>query len=327
LVDAAAGLSGFNIGPVDCVLSTMKAFIKAALWRMRSWTSPTGPVTTRSKIIAKSCPRGQDVIYQCYHGDLSVLIDNARYIESQLLHNGYENWMIPLLDRWLAPGANCIDVGANAGLISLLIAKRVSPLGRVFAFEPSPPFYNRLQKNIQLNPAFSKIIQPFNVGLSDRPGSLNWIEDPEQAGNGLLVSPEQGGGVPVTVSTLDTVLKGIQITALSFVKIDVEGMEYEVLKGGIETWQKHRPIIIFETLPSTQSTRDFPVFEQIAKIFKALNYSCYAIDSSGNLVEPSQRELTHNSVLIPDEKAFDLCVKPGSRSIKEPNRGSGRAVA
>jgi FkbM family methyltransferase len=210
--------------------------------------------------------------------------------------------MIPLLDRWLSPGANCIDVGANAGLISLLMAKRVSPQGRVFSFEPSPLFYSRLQKNIQLNPGYSKIIQTFNVGLSDRPGSLNWIEDPEQPGNGLLVSPDRGGGIPVTVSTLDSVLKELQITDLSFVKIDVEGMEYEVLKGGFETWQKHRPIIIFETLPSTQSTRDFPVFDQIGKVFKALNYSCYAIDASGNLVEPSQRELTHNSVLIPDEK-------------------------
>lgn len=266
------------------------------------------PIRTGSLLLAKSAPSGTDVVFTRFLGDISVLIDQRRYIENQIIHNGYEPWMIDLIERFVpSRDSVSIDVGANVGLISFMIGKQAGPSGKVISAEPSAPFFERLCKNLEMNPTISKIITPINVGVGAEVGQLFWFEDPAQPGNGLL---RESGGLPVAVTTIDNIARDYALSRLDFVKIDVEGMEHEILKGGQATWKNLRPVIMFETLPTTPAERGYPVYEAIANEFTALNYQLYSVSLDGKLSIANVNDLTHNSILVPCEKArgFNLDV-------------------
>ena len=133
------------------------------------------------------------------------------------------------------------DVGANVGTTTLFFARRV-PHGRVHAFEPSPAMRAVLQRNIELNDVTNVSVHPF--GLSDRAGvgSLQLAH----AGNpgSAFFTDGGGGGTIVDVRTMDESMA--QQPAPSFVKIDVEGLELRVLRGGERTITTHRPALVVE---------------------------------------------------------------------------------
>ena len=121
-----------------------------------------------------------------------------------------------------------IDVGANIGIYSLLIANRFDNI-QICSFEPHPDAFKRLKKNIEQN-KFGNNIQATNLGLSDTKG-LMFIEGPKnfginQSGGATLHSK---GSNRVNISTGD---KEINVSKENIaIKIDVEGHEIKTLKG------------------------------------------------------------------------------------------------
>jgi FkbM family methyltransferase len=136
-----------------------------------------------------------------------------------------------------------IDIGAHCGVFSLLIGQ--IPNSTIYAFEPNPEVFECLQENIQLNNLSN--IKAHNIGLGDK------IEEKE-----LNICINHSGlstfGTNLTRFTQDTNKKKVQVQTLdSFtfdkidcIKIDTEGFEYYILKGGIQTIQKHKPNILLE---------------------------------------------------------------------------------
>ena len=107
------------------------------------------------------------------------------------------------------------------------------------------------------------------------------------------------GETPVPVIAIDDFAEEQRLTRLDFVKIDVEGMEQAVLKGGMKTWEKFRPVILFETLPETPRVAGYPVWDEIVREFKALDYELHAIDPHGASYPAPTTALDHNSLLVP----------------------------
>jgi FkbM family methyltransferase len=282
-------------------MSTLRSLVKNSIWKIAGQISHQRPIRTHSRLLTKCCPPRHDIIFQGYLDEFSVLIDNGRFIEAQVVHAGYESWLSKLIDRFVpASGAVCLDIGANVGLISFMMAKRASADAMILAIEPSPPFFSRLQQNLALNPQVSAVIRPINCGLAEAAGQMFWVEDPDQPGNGMLTS---ASGIPVPVTTVTALLERHSIPRLDFVKIDVEGMEHEVLRGGDSVWRKFRPVIFFETLPTTPAQKGYPVFHSIATEFGALDYDLYSVSLQGDIAPASPSELGHNSLLLPKELA------------------------
>lgn len=148
--------------------------------------------------------------------------------------------------RIVRPGDVCLDAGANFGFYSCSFAKWGA---RVFSFEPVPSTYRLLQENVQLN-AMESSVRVFNSALGDQPGSIR-IFTFRELSHGHASSSDLGraDAIPVDcpIDTIDAVCDREKLDRVDFVKIDVEGYEFEVLKGGAGLLSRPQaPVIHFE---------------------------------------------------------------------------------
>ncbi|HKY37036.1 MAG TPA: FkbM family methyltransferase [Polyangiaceae bacterium] len=129
------------------------------------------------------------------------------------------------------PGQTVVDAGANVGFFTLRHARDVGPSGRVFAFEPNPSVFRLLQHNVERNGL--KQVSCHRSALGERVGSLLFTSDPRSTSCGHISESEETGE-PVPVSTLDALVEEQGLTCIDLLKLDVEGYEPHVLRGGAQ---------------------------------------------------------------------------------------------
>jgi FkbM family methyltransferase len=140
-----------------------------------------------------------------------------------------------------------LDIGANIGAHSLSFSRH---FGQVLAFEPNPQVFEKLKANLALNPEAR--IEPFRIGLSDRPGEAVFYQPLEHGDNlGLGTFDPASRTEPCTVVTLpiergDAFLANRQVGPIDAIKIDVQGLEAKVLAGLRATIERDRPLIWVE---------------------------------------------------------------------------------
>lgn len=142
-------------------------------------------------------------------------------------HGVWEPGETALLLDWLAPGMTFVDIGAHVGYYTVLAARRVSPGGLVFAFEPSPLNYELLLANVWRNELTNVVCYPWAV--SDHMGFLDLFLDERNTGDNRLFQDDRGPGVRVRAVALDA-LPSIR-PPIDVVKIDVQGAEEAVIEG------------------------------------------------------------------------------------------------
>ncbi len=144
------------------------------------------------------------------------------------------------------------DVGANVGIMALQFAK-AAPRGRVYAFEPTDYAFNKLLRNLSLNPQIGNVVpvQTFVSKKSSKDHDLkaysSWKVDSKKPSE---THPVHGGtAMPagdVPAITLDDFCANENISSLDFIKIDTDGYEMDVLRGAKNCLKSMRPQIIFE---------------------------------------------------------------------------------
>lgn len=146
-----------------------------------------------------------------------------------------------LLAWSLASGANCVDVGANVGDVLRDIV-RYAPCGQHIAFEPLPHLQAQLCRDFPR-------VQVHRLALADQAGeaTFHFVRTlPSHSGlrERDYPGPQQVELITVRTARLDDVLPPGYRPDL--VKIDVEGGELGVLRGGLQTLKQHRPMVVFE---------------------------------------------------------------------------------
>jgi FkbM family methyltransferase len=149
---------------------------------------------------------------------------------------GYEPEVTNILSSLVKPDDVVLDVGTNFGWYTTLFAKIAGTGGKVHSFEPSPTTYEKLQKNIELNDCQNKVITN-RCAVSDREGTtqINVFTKRSHACASLSTLGEtdyQSFDTPLT--TLNRYISDRSIDRVDFLKIDVEGSELAVLKGGAD---------------------------------------------------------------------------------------------
>lgn len=130
----------------------------------------------------------------------------------------------------LESGMAFIDIGANAGVFSLIAAQRTGNAGRVISFEPSPQIFNLLVNNIALN-KFNNII-PFQAAIAETSGFMGFEPGPASHTGGAHLA--ESGSQSVLILGGDELEKILSVSISSrqvVIKIDVEGSEMLVLKA------------------------------------------------------------------------------------------------
>lgn len=155
----------------------------------------------------------------------------------------YDRLTLKVLEKVLCYGGNAIDVGCHKGEILDVILK-LAPLGHHSGFEPIPSMFEQLKSTFEGRAT----IYPF--ALSDHNGTTTFQHvrnAPAYSGmrkRDYATSHPDIEEITVEMRTLDSVLPGDQTVRL--IKIDVEGAEFLVLKGALQTLRKHQPVVIFE---------------------------------------------------------------------------------
>ena len=135
-----------------------------------------------------------------------------------------------LIAKVMAEDAVCIDVGANVGYYTLLLAS-LSPRGQVHAFEPVPRNFDLLSKNIQLNGFENVVLNRCAVG--NRNGEMRFTDAEDGAYSSFLDTGRRApsGTITVPTRTLTSYCEERGLHRIDFMKVDVEGAELMVLEG------------------------------------------------------------------------------------------------
>jgi FkbM family methyltransferase len=163
-------------------------------------------------------------------------------------------------------GWNCVDIGANHGYYSLLMADIVGKNGRVLAVEPNPKVSELLALNLEVN-GFQKFSAAVQKAVSDADGELlNLVFPKNRALNATITARETGASdetFAVETATLDVLTK--DWARVDFVKIDAEGAEDLIWRGMRETVAKNPQITIVAEFNNRRYQNPRAFLEEIIK--------------------------------------------------------------
>ncbi|MEO5999784.1 MAG: FkbM family methyltransferase [Ferruginibacter sp.] len=190
--------------------------------------------------------------------------------------DNYESENFKFLFASCKKGDTVLDIGAHIGLFSAIAAKAVGSEGKIYAFEPSPTTNKLLQKTVAINHA-QNIITTFQKAVGGEVGKTTFFVSDAQADNAnSLVKYKEDRpslhGIDIEVTTIDEFVKEQQFTKIDFIKIDVEGVEYDALKGATGTFKKFKPKSILAIHPEAVKAKGDSL-EGIYDLVQQLNYT------------------------------------------------------
>lgn len=163
-----------------------------------------------------------------------------------ILSGEYEKGETSAIKKILRKGDTFVDIGANIGYFSVLAGSIVGETGKVFAFEPDAYNYHLLKRNISNNSL--KNIKAYKMAVGLRGGYIKLTIDYDNLGNHNQVHSNNSEYSRVKVIKLDDYMQELD-NKISLVKIDIQGMEEDVLLGMKKILLKIKPQIIIELCP------------------------------------------------------------------------------
>lgn len=162
---------------------------------------------------------------------------------------------------WLKPASVFYDLGANAGYFTLM-ANRVITEGKIYAFEPSPAARQLFEEHLKLNSAkiTADNISLLPFAISDAENQIEFSDSNiQKEGNTYIKGSPIFSGTENKITVQCYSVDGLQQQGFErpdVMKIDVEGAEYDVLQGAVNTLQRYKPCILLAThdchLPGVQ---------------------------------------------------------------------------
>lgn len=218
----------------------------------KSWLNQRGDAAalvgdrSRSSNKVEQLP-GFNKLVRGRHG-LYIANENDVFIGRALIHYGeYSELEWNLLEQFCKPGRVVVEVGANIGCHTVAIGKAVGASGRVVAIEPQPVTFQALCANLALNSLTN--VDAINCGCGSNRQTLSLPRiDYAHEGNfgavGLQGYTTTASSISIDIQRLDDLLAPYKMVNL--LKIDVEGMESEVIEGASEVIRAFRPTMYVE---------------------------------------------------------------------------------
>lgn len=167
------------------------------------------------------------------------------------------------------------DLGAHIGYYTLIASKSVIENGKVYAFEPFPENINYLRKHVDLNNIDN--VNIFEYAVSDKTGKTLFTNCENNAANSICKSSpmyQYDKFIEVLTIKLDDLILKREIYPPQLIKIDVEGAEYDVLKGSLKLLKEYHPTIFL----STHNCQNKGVHKKCCGLLSELGYSLSYFD-------------------------------------------------
>ena len=192
----------------------------------------------------------------------------------------YEKSESKIMEEEIKVGNIVVDVGANIGLHTLNMARIVGNTGQVFAFEPDPSNFKILEKNVKVNNYQNIILEQKAVG--DKHGRTTLYQSEHPGRHRIFPLTKQAKGqIQVELTSLDKYFTDSNLAnKINFIKIDVEGFEFSVLKGMKNILKNNKKIkMIFEFMPKNIMEACFAPIE-LLNYLTSYDLKLFCIDES-----------------------------------------------
>lgn len=231
----------------------------------------------RCRFLASPLYLGEDVAL------CRILGRNKLYVSTRddgfganvLLDGYWETWLTQFMARTVRPGMTTVDVGANYGYYTLLMADLVGPSGAVYAVEPNPDVATLLRRSVLLN-GFYHRTTICEVGAGAGPGSATLLVPEGEPKNGALIAGEWAGAgaqYEVAVAALDDLIPADR--AIDFIKIDAEGGEEAIIAGMSRIFETQRPAMVLE-FNAARYADPAGFLDRLVQLYGALAHVDYA---------------------------------------------------
>ncbi len=228
------------------------------------------------------------------HPEVFLELDLSDWLQ-RLYYLGFvEQSTFKIIKTLLPVGGTFLDIGANIGIYTCVMAHHVGSTGSVIAFEPMLENLALLYKNIALNKFNNIEVQ--ELALSNCPGNFNlYVPDSHQQGSsGCTQVWNPGDWVSVGTTPVTTLDLVFQKERLDFIKIDTQGHELEILEGATSTIKQFYPYILCEI---SQENR-----KQVFDLVKAWDYAIFSPTPDGFLSHSIAPSGWIDVFLIPHQK-------------------------
>lgn len=222
-----------------------------------------------------------------YAGGIKFYLDPRTKMGKTFLHD-YDAFMYDQLIQFPRhSGGIYLDIGAHMGYHTLGFARLAGENGKVYAFEPHPFNRERLSLNIHENPELAGRITVIDKALSHSPGTATFemlknlwegVSSASKLNRGSIKTNKPVSYVElitVEVDTIDRLLATGKISAPDFMKIDVEGEEFNVLRGAENALIQHHPTILVEV-------HDIENMYHIMQFLPGINYHVTLINKEAD---------------------------------------------
>ena len=242
----------------------------------------------------------------CYEGKFLIHADTSSFLEWSVFFFGhYELEVVRLIRRYLPSGGVAVDVGANVGLMTLAMVKAAGSGGRVIAVEPDPNVYERLSQNLRLNGLEGVLLYRCALGATPGQGTLHCpAPGAVNSGCATFASKTQASlsvDLEVPIRTLDQLVEQERLSRLDLLKIDTEGWDFFVLKGGEKSIGAFRPVILFEYMESGWSQARVSLKEATDWLL-LFRYRLFVIQEKGLIPFNSVPSACFNILALPEAR-------------------------
>jgi len=193
-----------------------------------------------------------------------------------------------IFQKYVKKGDNVLDIGANIGYFTLMLAKLVGPTGKVFAFEPDPRNISLLKKNIETNGYQNVVVVPKAVSNVNEKCTL--FTSQSTFGQNRIYEPKKTKNqeyVPIESETIfldNFFMNNEKIENISFVKIDVEGAEKYVLEGMKNILSLNKNIKIFSEIDLDFLNDAGSSYTEMIEFLEKRGFTVFLVNEANNKI-------------------------------------------
>lgn len=250
--------------------------------------------------------RGTRVI-ECTTG-MRLALDITDYASCMMVFGRFSSDIVALIERLIRPGDVVVDVGAQLGYITTLLARQVGRSGHVYGFEPDPNALAKLRVTLMANDLPQVTL--FEMAAGDRTGELTFNVSPTLGWSTAVPNTHLTGlqTIRVPVTTLDESRATGRIKGrIRFVKVDVEGFESAVFDGAQRLFAEDRPLILTEINPLLLRPLGQTSVDALARIVRH-DYAVFRVDQPSGLLSGGTVRLVEVDAARPMDVCDVLCV-------------------
>jgi FkbM family methyltransferase len=232
--------------------------------------------------------QGHYRLKRCRHGPMLYLVTDQYVGQSLDFYGEYSEEEAGLLRMIVRPGWMVLDIGANMGAHTVSLAQATGPKGVVLAFEPQRVIFQILCANVALNGLGHVYTNQAAVGREAATVIVPNLDYSAVANFGGVGLGDWSEGERVSGVTVDS----LDLPACDLIKIDVEGMEGEVIAGAEQTIRRFRPVLYVENDRPEHSAAlirqvldlDYRLYWHFPSLFNPQNYFGVAENVFGKIV-------------------------------------------